>query len=197
MLPPRSADVCLAVRVCRRITLRKHRTSALNRTLGSWQLMFSLSGAAAANRTPPARATGPAAGPCVYRRSAPLCRRACACSCYNGPKLCVTPSRFLPFKVVFSGERRRQSSPNFRRRLPPQGGGQIVKRQRAGAEHAHYECLRRKYRVNGVMGVWKARGIDVGGGAPWSHQPGGERVGEFTVRFGTGSSKRRRWSSSP
>lgn len=58
--PPRSlsADVCLSVRVYRRITLRKHRAFALNRQHRYSQLMFSLSGATPANHTAYGRATG-------------------------------------------------------------------------------------------------------------------------------------------
>lgn len=58
----RSADVCLSVRVYRRITLCKHRAFALNRQHRYSQLMFSLSGATPANRTLYGRAAGKATG---------------------------------------------------------------------------------------------------------------------------------------
>lgn len=58
----RSADVCLSVRVYRRITLCKHWAFALNRQHRYSQLMFSLSGATPANHTLYRRATGKATG---------------------------------------------------------------------------------------------------------------------------------------
>lgn len=119
-----SADVCLSVRVYRRITLCKHRAFALNRQHRYSQLMFSLSGATPANRTLYGRATGESNRPFIYHGRAPLCPCACACSCYNGPKLCLTLSHFLPFKSCFwEGTAAVRSQPPPQRLL--QGGGQI------------------------------------------------------------------------
>lgn len=57
-----SADVCLSVRVYRRIALCKHWAFALNRQHRYLQLMFSLSGATPANHALYERATGKATG---------------------------------------------------------------------------------------------------------------------------------------
>ena len=96
---PLSADVCLSVRVYRRITLCKHWAFALNRQHRYSQLMFSLSGATPANRTLYWKVTGKATGHSFIVTKPPLCP--CACSSYNGPKLNVTLSRFLHSSHAF------------------------------------------------------------------------------------------------
>lgn len=108
---PLSADVCLSVQVYRRITLCKHWAFALNREHRYSQLMFSLSGATPANRTLYWKVTGKATGHSFIMTRPPLC--SCACSCYNGPKLNVTLSRFLPFESCFLERHRRPSDPNL------------------------------------------------------------------------------------
>lgn len=96
------ADVCLSVRVYRRITLCKHRAFALNRQHRYSQLMFSLSGATPANHTLYWESDWESNGPFIYHGPRLHCAPcACACSYYNGPKLCVTLSHFLPFKSCF------------------------------------------------------------------------------------------------
>lgn len=119
--PSLSADVCLSVRVYKRITLCKHRTFALNRQHRYSQLMFSLSGATPANHTLYRRVTEKATGPSFILAGLHC---ACACSYYNGPKLCVTLSHFLPFKSYLSHVFGRVPQPSDSN-LHLQGGGQI------------------------------------------------------------------------
>lgn len=98
---PLSADVCLSVRVYRRITLCKHWAFALNRQHRYSQLMFSLSGAPPANRTLYRGATGNAAG-----HSFIMARLHCAhvrvhAHITMGLNCTWPPSHFLPFKSCF------------------------------------------------------------------------------------------------
>lgn len=105
--------MCLSVRVYSRITLCKHRAFALNRQHRYSQLMFSLSGATPANRALYERASGKSNMAIHLSRPASIVPvRACACSYYNGPKLCVTLFHFLPFKSCFLG--RAPASPPIR-----------------------------------------------------------------------------------
>lgn len=91
----------------------KHRAFALNRQHRYSQLMFSLSGATPANRALYERASGKSNMAIHLSRPASIVPvRACACSYYNGPKLCVTLFHFLPFKSCFLG--RAPASPPIR-----------------------------------------------------------------------------------
>lgn len=93
--------MCLSVPVYRRITLCKHCAFALNRQHKILTAnVFLIRGYSGQSHTV-WESDWESNRPFIYHGRAPLCPCACACSYYNGSKLCMTLARFLPFKSCF------------------------------------------------------------------------------------------------